>query len=436
MKLTKRLLATVVLCSTISQTTTAAPVKLDNIEAIVNKELILKSDMAALKKEIKNRYKESNQPIPTDFDKQIIDKLINDKLQLQVAEAIGLRISDVQLNQTIESIAEKQNKTLTELRDELEGLGINYNAYVDNIRNELTINEVRQVEVRKRIHLSEQEVEQMVKLINQQGQEATEFNFSHIMLKVTAKDSPEKKLSTDQKAQELVKEIKNGSDIKQLAIKNSEGPKAKEGGNWGWRKLDTMPSLFAAEIGDENKKGDVIGPFRSGNGVHIIKILDTKGNQSVMNEEVNARHILIKPNVILSDEKAKTLLTSLRKDIVDGKRNFTEVAKEYSQDPGSAVKGGDLGWADPKVYVPEFRDAALSQSIGEISQPFRTTHGWHILEVLKKRKSDVTEKVTKQKAYGILFNQRFPSEASAWLNEIRQQAYVKINNADYIFEEE
>ena len=436
MKLAKRLLGTMILCSVMSQTTTAAQIQLDNIEAVVNKELILHSDMVNMKREITNRYKENNQPIPADFDKQILDKLINDRLQLQVAEAIGLRINDVQVNQTIESIAKKQNKTLAQLRLDLEKSGINYNAYVDNIRDELTINDIRQIEVRKRIKLSDQEVEQMVDLINQQGQQKAEFNFAHIMLQVSAKDSPEKKLAIDQKAQKLVKEIQSGADIKTLAIQNSDGPKAKEGGDWGWRKLETMPSLFAEKINDDNKKGDIIGPFRSGRGVHIIKILDTKGKQSVMNEEVNARHILIKPNVILSDEKAKQLLVSLRKDIVSGKKSFADVAKEYSQDPGSAVKGGVLGWADPKVYVPEFRDAALSQSIGEISQPFRTTHGWHILEVLEKRKSDVTKQVTKQKAYNILFGQRFPSEAAAWINEIRQQAYIKINNPEYIFEEE
>ena len=436
MKLTKRLISTVILCSVISQIATAAQVQLDKIEAVVNKELILNSDLVNLKRDIVKRYQDNNQPIPANFDKQILDKLINDKLQLQVADSIGLRINDVQLNQTIENIAKKKNKTITQMRRELEDSGINYNAYVDNIRDELTINEVRQIEVRKRINLSDQEVEQMVKQINQQGEQKTEFRFAHIMLNVLSTDSPKKKLAVDQEAKQLIKKINNGANIKNLAITSSQGPKAKEGGDWGWRKLDAMPSLFAAEISDDNQKGDVIGPFRSGRGVHIIQILDKRGNQSVMNEEVSARHILIKPSVILSDEKAKQLLVSLRKDILAGKKSFAEVAKQYSQDPGSAVKGGELGWADPKVYVPEFRDAALSQSIGELSQPFRTTHGWHILEVLKKRKSDVTEQVTKQKAYGILFNQRFPSEAAAWINEIRQQAYIKINNPDYIIEEE
>lgn len=436
MKLTLRFLTTLLLLSNISQAVNAADAEFDKIEAVVNKELILKSDMITMKRDIIERYKENNQPLPKDIDKQILNKLINDKLQLQVANAIGLRINDVRLNQAIESLAKQKNKTIAQMKADIEKSGASYSAFVDNIRDEITINEVRQVEVRRRINLSEQEIEQMVKRINEQGQQKTEFNFAHIMLRVSAKDSPKKKLATDKKAAQLVEQLKKGADINQLAKTNSQGPKASDGGNWGWRKLETMPSLFAAQIKDKNKKGDIIGPFRSGQGLHIIKILDKKGDQSVMNEEVKARHILIKPTIILNDQEAKQQLSTLRKAILEGKRTFADVAKQYSEDPGSAVKGGDLGWSDPSVYVPEFRDAALSQSIGEISQPFRTSHGWHILQVLDKRRSDITEKVTKQKAFGILFNQRFPAEAAAWINEIRQQAYIKINNPDYIIEEE
>jgi len=436
MKLTLRFLTTLLLLSNISQAVNAADAEFDKIEAVVNKELILKSDMITMKRDIIERYKENNQPLPKDIDKQILNKLINDKLQLQVANAIGLRINDVRLNQAIESIAKQKNQTISQMKADIENSGASYNAFVDNIRDEITINEVRQVEVRKRINLSEQEIEQMVKRINEQGQQKAEFNFAHIMLRESAKDSPKKKLAIDKKAEQLVVQLKKGADVNQLAKANSQGPKASDGGNWGWRKLDTMPSLFAAQIKNKNKKGDIIGPFRSGQGLHIIKILDKKGDQSVMNEEVKARHILIKPTIVLNDQEAKQQLSSLRKAILEGKKTFADVAKQYSEDPGSAVKGGDLGWSDPSVYVPEFRDAALSQSIGEISQPFRTSHGWHILQVLDKRKSDITEKITKQKAFGILFNQRFPAEAAAWINEIRQQGYIKINNPDYIIEEE
>jgi len=438
MKLTKLLLSTLIFISPLSQVTIAEEVQLDKIEAVVNQELILSSDVANMKQTIIKRYKENSQPLPSqiDFNKQILDKLINDKIQLQLAEKIGLRISDVRLNQTIEGIAKKQHKTVKKMRSDIEKSGVNYNAYVDSIRNELTINEIRQVEVQKRINISDQEVDKMIERLNQKGQNALEFNFAHILLKVSSETTPEKRLAIDKKAAFLVKEIKDGADIKQLAVTYSEGPKALEGGDWGWRKMDAIPSLLANNFKQTSKQGDIIGPFRSKIGVHIIKILGKKGSEKITTEEVNARHILLKPNVILSDKKAKELLNNLRKEIIDGTKTFEELAKKYSKDPGSAVKGGSLGWADPTHYVPEFRDLALSQKVGVISKPFHTMHGWHILQVLDKRKTDITVKVTKQKAYSILFKQRFPYEAYSWLNEIRQEAYVKINNPDYIIEED
>lgn len=438
MKLTKRFLSVLVLASTLPQLATAAEVQLDKIEAVVNKELILSSDMSNLKRDLITRYQDSGQTLPDqkNIDKQILDKLISDKLQLQIAERIGLRISDAQLDQTITEMAKKQNKTLNELRADIEASGTNYKAFVANIRDELTINEVRQVQVRRRINISDQEIQQVVDRIKEQGEQTTEFHFAHILLKLSPEASEEKRVAVTDEANSLVEKIENGADIKQLAIANSEGPKALEGGDWGWRKLDSIPSLFVDNLQESNKKGDIIGPFNTRMGVHIIQVLDKKGNDNVITEEVNARHILVKPTIILSDEKAKLLLSTLRQQILSGTKTFDELAKEYSQDPGSAVKGGELGWADPNMYVPEFRDLAQSQAIGEISQPFHTMHGWHILQVLDKRESDTTESATKQKAYSMLFRQRFPAEAYAWLNEIRQEAYIKINNPAYIIEEE
>lgn len=438
MKITKLFITAITIITFMQQATIAAEVQIDKIEAVVNQELILTSDITNMKRDLVKRYQESGQTLPDEdnINKQILDKLISDKLQLQIAERIGLRISDAQLDQTIEEIAKKQNKSVLQMRADIEASGINYNAFVNGIRDELTINEIRQVQVRRRINISDQEVEQMIMRINQEGQQTTEFNFAHILLKVSAEASTEEKLAIDLKAKALMQQIKDGADIKKLALSESDGPKALEGGDWGWRKMDAIPSLFVESFKETNKKGDIIGPFNSRMGVHIIKILDKKGAESVITEEVNARHILVKANIILSDEKAKQLLTTFRQEILDGTKTFDELAKEHSQDPGSAVKGGELGWADPNMYVPEFRDAALSQTIGEISQPFHTMHGWHILQVIDKRQADTTESATKQKAYSMLFRQRFPSEAYAWINEIRQEAYIKINNPDYIIEEE
>ena len=439
MKLTKRILSVLMLATVVHhQTISAAEVQVDKIEAVVNQELILTSDITNMRLDLIKRYQEEGKILPDkeNINKQILDKLISDKLQLQVAQQVGMRISDAQLDQTVEEIAKNKNKSLIQMRADLEKSGINYEAFVANIRDELTINEIRQIQVRRRINISEHEVEQTVERIKEEGQKITEFHFAHILLKISEENSSEQKLAIVKKSELLAQEIKNGADIKQLALTNSQGPKALEGGDWGWRKMDTIPNLFINNFKETNKKGDVIGPFNSKMGVHIIQILDKKGAENVITEEVNARHILIKSNIILSDEKAKQLLTDLRQQILDGTKTFDELAKEYSQDPGSAVKGGELGWTDPNIYVPEFRDIAQTQKIGVISAPFHTVHGWHILQVIDKREADTTVQATKQKAYSIIYRQRFPAEAYAWINELRQEAYIKIMNPDYIIEEE
>jgi len=411
---------------------------LDKIEAVVNQEVILSSDLKRMRKDIISRYEKGGQTLPADEDlqKQILDKLIADRLQLQIADRIGMRINDAQLNQTLQQIAKDEGLTLNQFKERITQQGDSYTAYVDMVRDELTINEIRQIQIRRRINISEQEVEQMVKRLNEHGQKTTQFNFSHIMLKVSQDESEKEQMAIRKQAEQLAEQIKLGDDVKALAIEYSQGPKATEGGDWGWRTIDEIPTLFATVFDDQKtNKGDLIGPFQTSMGFHLIKVLDKKGTENVITTEVNARHILIKSNIVLSDEKAEQLLEKYRQEILDGSKSFEELAKQNSQDPGSAIKGGDLGWADPGMYVPEFRDLSLSMPIGEISKPFRTMHGWHILQVMDKRESDTTVDATKQKAYGILFKQRFPAELYAWMNEIRQEAYIKINNPDYVADE-
>lgn len=411
----------------------------DKIEAVVNQEIILSSDIKRMQKDVVNRYTKKGQTLPAgnELQKQILDKLITDRLQLQVAEQIGLRINDAQLNQTLQQIAKKEGLTLLQLKEQINKRGDSYPSYVEMVRDELTINEIRQVQVRRRINISDQEVKQMIIRLNEQGQQNTQFHFAHIMLKFDNKTSETNKQTIIAKGDELATQIKQGADIQTLAIAFSQGPKAFEGGDWGWRTVNEIPTLFANVFDDKKtQKGDLIGPFQTNMGIHLIKILDKKGTENVITEEVKVRHILIKSNIVLSDEKAQKRLEKFREDILEGSKTFAQLALANSQDPGSAVKGGDLGWADPAMYVPEFRDISLSMPIGEISAPFRTMHGWHILQVMDKRESDTTEDATKQKAYGMLFQQRFPVEVYAWMNEIRQEAYIKINNPDYMMDAE
>ena len=437
MKLIKNILLPFICTTLLVPQVFAERKPLDKIEAVVNQEVILTSDLTRITKELKNRYKESGKTLPADniLKKQLLDKLIGDRLQLQIAEQMGLRINEARLNQALQQIAADKGLTLPEYQQYLEKKGDSYKAFVDSIRDELTINEIRQVQVRRRLNISDQEVQQMVERINEQGHKTTQFHFAHILLKVDNNSPIAEQQAADKQAKQLLSKIKQGEDVSSLAIKYSQGPKALQGGDWGWLTIDEMPTLLSNIFDDKKtKKGDLIGPFRSELGLHIIKVLDKKGSQNVMTVEVNARHILIKSNIILSDQKAEKLLTDYRQAILDDRETFAALAHEHSQDPGSAVRGGDLGWADPNIYVPEFRNLALSLPVGEISAPFRTVHGWHILQVMDKRESDTTEQATKQKAYSILFKQRFPAEVYSWMNEIRQEAYIKINNPNYIIE--
>lgn len=439
MKITKSLLLPLLFSTLLSSQVSAERQSVDQIEAVVNQEVILSSDLNRMHLEIKTRYKEGGQALP-EYDalnKQILDKLITDRLQLQAAERIGLYIKDAQVDQAIQQLAKDKNLSIQEFQEHTEQQGLNFTALKDNVRDEMTINEIRQIQVRRRVNISDQEVNNLIERINQEGQKTTRFNFVHILLKMDQDAQIEEQQRTKKLANDIVNKVNRGGDISELAISYSQGPRAIEGGNWGWRTINEIPSLVA-EAFDEQKtlKGDLIGPFQSEIGIHIVKVLDKEGSETVMTEEVNARHILIQPNIILSDDKAKKLLQEYRQEILDGKATFSDLAREYSQDPGSAVRGGELGWADPSMYVPEFQRVAMELPIGEISEPFSTTHGWHILEVLGKRESDTTEEATKQRAYGILFQQRFQSEVYAWINEIRQEAYIKIINPDNALETE
>ena len=316
---------------------------IDKIEAVVNQEVILSSDITRMKKDIISRYAKNGKSLPADneLQKQILDKLITDSLQLQIADRIGMRINNAQLNQTLQQIAKDEGLTLGQLKTKVQAQGDSYAAYMDMIRDELTISEIRQIQVRRRINISDQEVEQMVKRINEQGQKTTQFHFAHIMLKI-GKDAPaDKQQEISDKADELALKIKQGGDVQTLAIQFSQGPKALEGGNWGWRTVNEIPTLFANAFDDQKtKKGDLIGPFRTNMGFHVIQVLDKKGTENIMTVEVKARHILIKSNIILSDKKAQKMLVNFRQEILAGTKTFAQLAEENSQDPGSAVKGG------------------------------------------------------------------------------------------------
>jgi len=401
--------------------------KLDEVIAIVNEEVILASDVNTLTSSVTKRATKAGQTLPSQkiLTQQALDKLIIDSLQLQMAKKMGMRISNAQLDDTLNNIAKSNNQTVEQLRQNVLADGGNFNDYKEELRVQLLTNEVQRMQMRRRITISDQDVDNLLAIINEQGQKNLQYRVSHIMLRVPndADNATMEALQT--KITDIQTQLNAGKEFSNLALAVSAGPKALDGGDWGWMNINEMPTLFAEAVTNA-KKGDIIGPIRSGAGLHIIKITDMRGVETVLTKEVNARHILVKPSVILSDDKAKSLLNGYLARIKSGDADFAELAKAYSDDPGSAVKGGELGWADPNIYVPAFKLALKDLKKGEISPAFRSSHGWHIVQLLDRRTQDTTDKANRQKAWQLLYNRRAAEESQAWLNELKQEAYIRI----------
>ncbi|HGF7508373.1 peptidylprolyl isomerase SurA [Vibrio cholerae] len=402
----------------------AEPKQLDSVAVIVNSGVILQSDVDSALKTIKANAKQNKQPLPqeTVLREQVLEKLIIDTLQQQEADRIGVKIDDNRLNEAIKEIAKNNQQTQEQLIASVAQEGLTYPEFREQVRKEMAASDARNALVRRRINILPAEVDTLAELLAQETDATVQYKISHIQLRV---DDGQDKSAAETLANKLVNDLKNGADFAQMAYAYSKGPKALQGGDWGWMRKEEMPTIFADQIKMQNK-GSIIGPFRSGVGFHILKIDDVKGLETVAVTEVNARHILIKPTIILSDEGAQKQLNEFVQRIKNGEVTFAELAQQYSQDPGSAAQKGELGYQTPDLYVPEFKHQIETLPVGQISEPFKTVHGWHIVEVLDRREVDRTDSALKNRAYRILFNRKFNEEASAWLQELRASAFVEV----------
>ena len=388
---------------------------------------MLESEVQALISDVKRNAQANNQSLPSDraLRTQAIERLIIKSLQLQMAERMGIQISDPQLEQTISNIAANQNVTLETLRRQLEIEGIAYEDYREDIREEVIMGEVRRANVRRRVYITEQEINTLLELMEQQGAEQAEYNLGHILIGLPSDPTDEDIAAARDRADKVISLLESGSDFKKIAIASSSGNEALEGGEMGWLNINAMPTLFAEAIQGKEKDA-LVGPIRSGAGFHILKVIDTRGIEKVTVEEVNSRHILIKPSIILSEDKAKEMLATFRTQLESGEADFAELAKEYSEDPGSALRGGELGWTDPNNYVPAFKEALAQLSPGEYSDPVRSVHGWHLIQLIDRRTDDATERRKEDKAYQLIFNRKFSEETENWLREMRDAAYIEV----------
>lgn len=402
-------------------------VSLDKVAVIVDQGVVLESEIQELVGNVKRNAVTSGQTLPSDraLRTQAIERLIMTNLQMQMAERMGIQISDPQLDQTIANMAQNQGMSVEQLRQQIATEGLSYDAYREEVRTELISGEVRRANVRRRIYITPQEISNLVKLIDEQGAQQAEYRLGHILIGFPPQPTDEDIADARSRADRVIELLNNGSDFARIAIASSSGAKALEGGDMGWMNINSMPTLFAEAVQNKSKDS-LVGPMRSGAGFHILKVMDLRGIERVEIEEVNARHILIQPSLILSEDKAEQTLAKFREQLVAGEADFAELAKEHSADPGSALRGGELGWNDPNIYVPAFKNTLAQLAKDEYSQPFRSTHGWHLVQLIDRRIDDATEKRKEEKAHQLLFNRKFAEETDNWLREMRDTAYIEV----------
>ena len=403
---------------------------LDRVAAIVNSGVVLESEVEDLLANIKRQAKKNNQALPSDkaLRVQVMDKLINDSLMGQIGQRMGIQVSDAQLDQTISNMAQQDNLTLAQYRQQVIADGSSYEKYRENVRMELISGEVSRNSVQRRIFVSPQEIANLLNVMKEQSTNNVEYHLGHILIEFPADATQEDLAAAKTRANKVVELLNDGSDFAKIAITSSGDANALKGGDLGWKNINEMPTLFS-ELINEKPKDTIVGPIRTGLGYSIVKILDIRGRKVVEVEEVRARHILISPSIILSDEKAQSLLQGYLNQVEAGEATFEELAKKHSEGPTS-VRGGDLGWADPKGYDPAFTAALASMKKGELHKPFRSSFGWHIIQLTDRRMIDATSQMNENRAHQMLFNRKYGLESARWLKETRDEAYIEIFEKD------
>lgn len=411
-----------------SSTAIHAQELLDRVAIIVDNSVVLDSEINNLVQQVKRDSDTAGRSAPSDevLRTQASERLIVQKLQLQLAEQMGIRINDAQLDQAIAGIAAENDIPVEALRNQVEANGIPWATYREDIREQMMTSEVQRAQVQRRIYISPQEVDGLIRMIEEQGDATTEYNLSHILIGFESASGDDNEAEAKRRADRVFELItEEGSDFAEMAITASSASNALDGGEMGWMSSNTMPTLFADAV-DGKEAGDIVGPLRSGVGFHILRVNEVRGADVFTAEEVKARHILVQPSVIVSDNRARGMLEDFRERIINGDASFADLARQHSADTGSAALGGELGWADPNRYVPEFRDRVQEQEIGFVSEPFRTSHGWHIVEVQDRRVEDITDQRKREQARQMLYSRKFREEVDIWRQEIRDAAYIEV----------
>ena len=399
---------------------------LDRIAAVVNDGIVLQSELDQQTQMIAERIQQQGQQPPARnvLRQQVLERLVLQELQLQRADRLGIQVTDEMLNTALTDVAQRNSIQFSDLPAALEQQGVDYRAYREEMRREMTMTALRQRDVYSRIFVSPREVEQCATKRKGSPAETQEFNLGHILVAIPESASTELVAERVARAEGVYERARSGEDFAQLAIAYSDGGTALEGGALGWRKAGQLPS-FAAEVIPAMQPGQVTEPIRSPSGLHLFKLLEVRGaEQAALVSQVHARHILLATNEIEDDETVRQKLSQIRERILGGE-SFEAVAAVTSADVASAAKGGDLDWQGPGTFVPEFEQQIDALSENEISQPFKTQYGWHIVQLLGRRTYDATDDVIRNRCVSQMRETRADEEAELWLRRLRDEAFVE-----------
>ena len=400
--------------------------EIDGIVAVVDDDVVLASELLSRLDTVQSQMQAAQVEMPPNnvLVSQLMERLVLESIQLQQAERRGIEIDDESLTQAVRTFAAQNNMDLDSFRQALVQDGLSYREFREEIRREMIISRLQRGMVNRRINITDQEIDALLNSPYYQQLLSDEFRVGHILLTIDDDASEAVQTQAVGEALSIVQELRGGADFAQVAIAKSSGARALEGGDLGWKKAAELPSLFTEQV-LALKPGEVAEPIRSSSGLHIIKLLEQRGAGVQQEEQTLARHILIRPSEIRTNEEARALIASLRERALSGE-DFAELAKEFSEDPGSALLGGDLGWSNGEAFVPEFRKAMLDTSVGELSPPFRSSYGWHVLEVQERRVEDLSTEARRNMVVQLLHRRRFGEELEEWLKEIRDEAYVEV----------
>jgi len=402
-----------------------AGVPLDRIVAVVENDIIMQSELDIQLRTVVGRMKEQGVKLPSSsvLENQVLERMILTKIQLQRAENTGIRVDDETLNRTISNIAAGNNVSLSQFKEILEKDGFNYEQFRENIRNEIIVSRLRQRQVDNRISITSKEIDNALMNEEFQGSTETEYLLQHILISLPEAPAPDEEEQARLVASKVLEDLKTGQNFATMATTVSDGQRALEGGDLGWRKKNEIPTLFSDQIATM-EKGDISDLIKSSSGFHIVKLADVRSSNKHMITQTKARHILIKIDELTTTDDARLRLDQLRTRLVGGD-DFAKLAKAHSDDTVSAAQGGELGWVSPGVMVTEFDNMMNQLEPNEISEPFTTQFGWHLLQVMERREHDDTENARRAKASEAIRRRKSEEAHQNWLRHLRDEAYVE-----------